>query len=666
MGVRRRSPRMQARMLASLAVLTLLAGVLLGRLGQLQLGDPPEETAGASPGTSTVALPALRGRILDRDGRPLVDNAVRTDITVDRATLADAEDGGRAMVHRLAEALDLPFARLWGRTTLCGAPGAADPPACWPGSALVPVPVAVDVDPADAARITERPERFPGVAITSQPVRAYPQAKGGGAPQTTGYLARPDAETVAESDGSITDEQLVGASGLEQEYDELLRGRPGEREVRVDGRGVAVEELSRTEPEPGEDLVTTLDLPVQRATERALDDGVRDARGRGQQADTAAAVVLDLRDGGVVASASHPTYDPSVWSKGVGQEEYERLTGSARSPLVDRVTAVAQPPASTFKVVSLPGAVAAGTDLEEPVSCTSSHRIGDRTFSNFESRSYGRISWRRAITVSCDTVFYQVAEQVWRAQGGPSAGSDDGDPLIETATDLGLGSVTGIDLPGESEGRIPDREWKREWWRETKDDSCAAAKRGHPEIKDRSEARYRTALARQHCESGHLFNPGDEANLSIGQGDVTATLLQMARVFGTIAQDGREPRPHLGRASIDADGTRSGIDLPDPGHVDLPSGSGPLLRQAMRDVVDKPEGTAHSAFTGFPRRTWPVAGKTGTAEVYGKEDTAWFVSYAPATRPRYVVAVVVSQGGTGGATAAPIARLIHEELAGDR
>ncbi|WP_435199213.1 penicillin-binding protein 2 [Janibacter sp. GS2] len=662
----RRGPRMQARMLASLAVLTLLAGVLIGRLGQLQLSDHPAgETGASTPGRARVALPALRGRILDRDGRALVDNAVRTDVTIDRASLADAADGGRATVRHLAQALDLPFARLWDRTTLCGAPGAAEPPSCWPGSALVPVPVAVDVDPSAAAALTERPERYPGVSVTSQPVRAYPRAtEGGGAPQTTGYLARPDAETIAGSGGAITDEDLVGASGLEREYDELLRGRPGHREVRVDARGVAVEEISRTEPVPGKDLVTTLDLPVQRATEQALADGVRDARERGLEADTAAAVVLDLRDGGVVASASAPTYDPSVWSKGMTQGQYERLTGSDSSPLIDRVTAVAQPPASTFKVVSLPGAVAAGTDLDEPVNCTSSHRIGDRTFSNFESRAYGRISWRRAITVSCDTVFYQVAEDVWRSQGGLDADDDDGDALIEAATGLGLGSATGIDLPGEATGRIPDREWKRERWRTTKDASCREAERGHPEMADRTRAKYLTTLAEENCATGYQFLPGDEANLSIGQGDVTATVLQMSRVFGTIAQRGRAPSPHLGRASIDADGARVALEVPDAGHVDLPGSSGSLLRTALRDVVEEPDGTAYSAFAGFPLRQWPVAGKTGTAEVYGQEDTAWFVSYAPATTPRYAVAVVVAQGGTGGATAAPIARDIHAQLAG--
>lgn len=650
-------------MLASLAVLTLLAGVLIGRLGQLQLTDHPAgDAVDAGPGTATVHLPALRGRILDRDGRPLVDNAVRTDVTIDRRTLADAEDGGRATVRRLAQALDLPFDRLWGRTTLCGAPGAADPPSCWSGSALVPVPVAEDVSARDAATLTERPELYPGVAVTTQPVRAYPRASGGGAPQTTGYLARADAQTVEESDGAITADDLVGVTGLERQYDAQLRGTPGERVVRVDGRGVAVEEVSSTDPVPGADLVTTLDLPVQRTTERALADGVREARDRGHRADTAAAVVLDLRDGGVVASASVPTYDPSVWSEGVSQREYERLTTGERSPLIDRVTGVAQPPASTFKAVTLPGAVAAGTDLDDEVNCSASHRIGDRVFNNFESRAYGWITWREALKVSCDTVFYRVAEDVWRDQGGLSARDDAGDPLIDTARDLGLGEATGVDLPAEATGRIPGRAWKREWWESTKDASCREAKRGHPEITDRTRRAYLTALAEENCESGYQFRPGDEANLSIGQGDVTATLLQMAQVYGTIATDGDEPSPHLGRATVAPDGTRSRIDVADSREVELPKGAGALLRTALGDVVGAPGGTAHSAFVGFPLRQWRIAGKTGTAEVYGKEDTAWFVSWAPTNRPRYVVAVSVSQGGTGGATAAPIARQIHEEL----
>lgn len=655
-------PRVHVRMLASMTVLLLLAGVLLARLGQLQLTDHVSPGIGANdPVTATVPLPALRGRILDRTGRPLVDNAVRTDVTIDRAALADAPDEGRDTVRRLAEALDLPFSDLWGRTTLCGAPGAADPPLCWPGSALVPVPVAVDVDPAQAASVVERAELYPGVRVVSQPVRAYPRAKGGGAPQTVGYLTRADEQSVEESGGTITDQGLVGAAGLELQYDDLLRGRPGQREVRVDARGVAVEEVSRTEPVPGEDLVTTLDARVQGAAVTALTEGLEQARARGHAADTGAAVVLDLRDGGVVASASAPSYDPSVWSQGVTQEQYERLTSGEGSPLIDRVVGVAQPPASTFKVVSLLAAARAGVDLDEEVNCSSAHRIGDRLFRNYESRSYGMISWQRAIVVSCDTVFYRVAEDIWRAQGGLDA-DDGGDPLVATARLLGLGSPTGIDLPAESGGRIPDREWKREWWKATKDESCARAQDGYPEEEDRARARYLKALAQENCRTGYQFRPGDEANMSIGQGDVSASLLQMATVFGAIADEGRIPRPHVARATLTADGTRTDLPVPQARTIDLPGESGDLLREALRDVVATRGGTAHAAFAGFPLRSWPVAGKTGTAEVHGEQDTAWFVSYAPVEDPRYVVGVVVSQGGTGGATAAPIARDIHEEL----
>lgn len=659
----RRAPHLQVRMLGLLTVLALLAALLVGRLGQLQASGPDEAAgAAAAPDTRTVAVPALRGRILDRDGVPIADNDRRTDVTIDRRVLADSDDGGRALVRRVAEALDRPVDELWARTTLCGAPGAADPPRCWPGSAYVPVPVVEGVAKTEALALTETPERYPGVQVVTSPVRSYPRiAGGGGAPQTIGYLTRADAETVAESDGTLAEGDLAGAAGLEQHYDEELRGRPGQRVVRVDGRGVVVEEVSRTAAQPGRDLVTTLDVGVQRAAERALADGMADAQDRDRPATSGGAVVLDLAEGGVVASASRPTYDPAVWSGPVTQERYEQLTSGGDNPLVDRVLGVAQPPASTFKAVTLPGAVRAGVDLERPVPCTASYRIGDREFRNFESRAYGTISWHQALVVSCDTVFYRVAEQVWRDQGGIDAESDHGDPLIETARSFGLGEATGVDLPGEVDGRIPGREWKREYWEQTKDEACARAEDGYPGIEDGSRADYLTRLAEETCRRGYRYQPGDEVNLSIGQGDVTTTLLQMAQVYGTIARAGSEPQPHLGDALVTVDGQREELSAPEPEQVDIPEGSGALIRDALADVVT--EGTAASAFADADLPAWSVAGKTGTAEVFGEEDTSWFVSWGPTSDPRYVVAVVVDEGGTGGSTAAGIAADIHEHLA---
>ncbi len=667
-GPRTRSRRadLRARVLAVIAVIALLFSVLVGRLGHLQLADDPTaQAAAAELGTEKVVLPALRGRILDRRGVPLVDNRARTVVTVEGAWLAGAVVGVAAMLPRLGKALDRPVDRLRARTTLCGAPGAAPPPLCWAGSPYVPIPVAEGVDPTHAVSVTETPERFPGVAVTTQAVRSYPRGSQLNAAQVLGYLTRADAATVAASDGAITDQDLVGAAGLEQQYDRELRGTPGERVVRVDPRGVVTEVVRETPPVPGKDLETTLDARVQTVAERALGRGVAQARSRGHRADSGAAVVLDLTTGDVLASASLPTYDPGVWTDGITQARYDELVSSGdRSPLVDRVSGTAYAPASTFKVVSMPAAVATGADLDEPVECSASYRIGDRVFRNFESRAYGRISWHRSMVVSCDTVYYRVAERVWRDQGGLRATDDAGDPLIGSATALGLGQRTGIDLPGEASGRIPGRAWKRDWWEETKDEACRRAKEGYPSMADRTRAAYLRALDRESCANGYQFRAGDQANLSIGQGDMLATPLQMSQVYAAVATGGPVRTPRLRRALVAPDGAREeapvvvapGIDAREVGTGEM----GDFLRTSLQGVVA--DGTAKGAFARFPLKRWPVAGKTGTAEVFGKEDTAWFVSYAPADEPRFVVTVTVAQGGTGGDTAAPVAAEIHREL----
>jgi penicillin-binding protein 2 len=645
-------------------VVLCFMGALLGRLGQVQIaGHADYRAAAAVVNTRTVTEPAVRGRILDRNGTPLVDNTTETVVTVDRSVLADAPDGGRDLVTRVARVVGAPVEQLWGRTQLCGVAGAPPAPVCWAGSAYVPIPLVSGVDPHKALSLLERLDRYPGVGVSAQPVRDYPADGRVNAAHLLGYLGRSDADDVRTSKGAIGDLDLVGRSGLEQQYDRQLRGTPGTTTVAVDPRGIVTSQLAHLDPVPGQDLVTNLDARVQSAAERALATAVAAARKRGDRADSAAAVVLDVTNGAVVAAASYPSYDPRVWTGGVSAEELARLTDpSAGTPLVSRVTSAAFSPASTFKVVSLPAAVAAGNALGGTYNCTSSYTIGNRRFANFESRAYGPISLRRAVEVSCDTIFYDFAYRSWLAQGGLAAKSDARDPFVEMADRFGLGRRTGIDLPGEQAGRIPDRAWKQSQWDATRAQTCKRARTGYPDVAgtDPSRAAYLKELAVENCRTGFQFRAGDAANFAIGQGDITVTPLQMAQVYAAIANGGTLWKPEVAHAFVTPGGRRQVVTPVRAGTVRLPPGTLAFLHGALGGVVT--QGTARGAFAGFPLAQWPVAGKTGTAEAFDKQDTSWFVSYAPTTRPRYAVAVVVSQGGTGAEAAAPAARAIHDVL----
>ena len=645
-------------------VVVSLMGALLGRLGQVQLGEAAGyQRAAAEANTRTVVEPALRGRILDRNGIPLADNGTQTVVTVDPKVLADSADHGRTLLTRTASALGLPFGQLWGRTHACGTRGAPPAPVCWDGSPYTPLELAVVADPRPALRLLERPDEFPGIAVGAIPVRAYPAQASANAAQVLGYLASPTAAEVHASKGTVTPLDLVGRAGLEEQYDVELRGTPGRTKVAVDPRGVVTRQLSRTPPVPGKDLVTNLDVRVQAAAEQGLRDAVANAHHRGWKADAGAAVVLDTSSGAVLAAASYPAYDPDIWAGGLSERELATLTGpSSGTPLVSRVTSSAFSPASTFKVVSLAAAVSAGNPLDGRYDCTSSSRIGDRTFRNYESRAYGPISLYKAIVVSCDTVFYDLAYRSWLAQGGLAATTDAHDPFVQMATTFGFGARTGVDLPGEQAGRVPGREWKRATWEAGREDTCRRARSGYPEVArtDRSRAAYLTALAVESCRTGYQLRAGDAANFAIGQGDTTVTPLQMARAYAAIANGGTLWTPQVARGVEVPGGTLQVVRPRAGGRVSFPPGTLAVLRHALTDVVSK--GTASGAFAGFPLASFPIAGKTGTAESFGADDTAWFVAYAPANHPRYAVAAVVAHGGLGGASAAPVARRIFETL----
>lgn len=670
--------RSNVRLLGVAAFVLSLMVTLVARLFTVQVvGADGYRAAAATNREREIITPAVRGLVLDDRGRPLISNRSSLVVSVSRTELLNSRDEGRALLQRLAAVLGLPFQTVWGRTQLCGTPGAPKAPVCFNGAPYQPVPVAQDVPARVALQIMERQEDFPGVTAELQAVRTIPEPFGVQAAHLLGYLGPVTDEELKASSQAARDGRTelqrtdrVGRAGLEAQYDTALRGTAGVTTVGVDIRGRLTGTLSQVGPVAGDHLVTSIDAKVQAATERALRDGILAARqrpdpgGRGRlKADSGAAVVMDVRTGQVVAMASWPSYDPRVWLGGITDRELAQLSDAqSGTPLVSRATQGLFPPASTFKVVSLPAAVQSGFDLGGTYDCASSYQVGNRAFHNYESEAYGRIDLHKAIVVSCDTIFYQFAYKTWLRLGGSAARSDARDPFVAMAKAFGLGEPTGIDLPGDSSGRIPDRAWKQAYWEATKDYYCGKARTGFPEVagQDPSRARFLTQLAKENCADGNVFRAGDEANFSIGQGDVTVTPLQMVRIYAAIANGGTLWTPHLGKAIVSPSGTLVQRIAPHAAaHVPVRPDVLAFLRSALRGVVTS--GTGRAAFAGFPVA---VAGKTGTGEVYGKQATAWFSSFAPATDPQYALSVVVSQGGTGATTAAPIVRAIYAAIYG--
>lgn len=668
-------PRSRVRLaIIRLVVLSLLV-TLTGRLGYMQLVDAESYRAAAvDTRLRTLLTPAVRGTVLDADGEPLAANRSSLVIAVDPLALADQADGGAAVVARLADVLGTTPSDVQARITSCGAPRAAAPPVCYAGSPAQPAPVAEDVATDVTLQIVERPEAFPGVTAGGHAVRTYPRPQDADAAHLLGYLSPvTQDELVSEDAAAATGEvqiagtDLVGRTGLDEVYDTDLRGRPGERTVSVDSRGTVLGVVSETEPAAGHHVVTSIDAGLQAATEQALQDAITSARsqtdpdGRPYVADAGAALVMDVTDGRVLAMSSYPSYDPSVWVGGISATDYAGLTDEAAGvPLLSRVTQGSFAPASTFKVVSAAAALEAGYGAG-PYDCSSDLAIGDRTFRNYESRGYGPISLARALEVSCDTVFYRIAYDLWRADGGNDAAPDAPDAISTMAHAWGFGRETGIDLPAEHGGRVADRSWRQSYWEQTREATCARAESGYPEIAttDPARAAYLGALATESCADGWRLRAGDAVNAAIGQGDMLVTPLQVAVAYAAIANGGTRWRPRVAKAVLGPDGGVVREIPPEPAGV-LPVAASTLdyVRGALYDVART--GTGAAAFAGFPLDRVPIGAKTGSGEVFGAQATSWFAAFSD----RYVAVMMVEQGGTGGATSGPAVRSIFDALYG--
>ncbi len=660
--------RSHFRLLVLHVLVASLLVSLAGRLWYLQVlnGDRYQRVA-AENRTRDIVVPAVRGQILDDVGRPLVRNRTALVVSVDRTMLSRQPDGGTAMLKRLAKVLGTSQRNLAERVRLC-APGIKRP--CWPGSPYQPIPVDDRVSMRVALQIMERQEDFPGVTAQVQAVRQFPRAAGAGAAQALGYLQPITQDELDRRKGlkvtGFSGVDLIGRDGLEGRYDADLRGSPGVRTVMVDSKGRVTGTAREQPPVPGNNLITSIDARVQGIVEKSLDRAVDRARDLGNKGDAAAGVVLDVRTGRIIALASYPTYDPSIWAGGVTQEQYDRLLGAGNGqPLISRAVQGQFAPGSTFKISSVAAAVGAGNSLNGTYPCPGSYRVGDRAFRNFEGEAHGPMNLHKGLVVSCDTIFYKFAYEEWLRDGGTRPAKKPKDPMVKMAEGHGFGKPTGIDLPNESTGRIPDRAWKKQYWETTKKAVCKAAKNGYPDVArtDPSRAAYLKAIAAENCADGYIWRAGDAANLSVGQGDVLVTPLQLARAYAALANGGTLWEPRLGRAVVAPDGTLvREIDPVKAGRLPVSGRVLSYIRGALADVPKN--GTAAGAFNGFDFDKLSVAGKTGTAEVFGKKDTSWFASFAPAKRPRYAVVVMVSQAGTGGQVAAPAVREIYEGIYG--
>lgn len=664
------SERSNLRLIVLGILIFSLFATLVSRLFYLQVMEGDEYRAAAENNSvREVVEPAVRGLILDQAGRPLVSNRTSIVVTINRQELNQQDEKGDVVIKRLAEILGTTPESISERLLPCGTEGAPKPPICWNGSTYQAVPVASDVDPQTALTIMEKRSEFAGVTAKLTAVRDYSGPFDVNAAHILGYLGPVTEEQITEQGQSDAYDRLrrtdtIGRSGLENFYDAQLRGKPSVTTLEVDTSGQVTGTLDQKAAVSGNYLVSTIDAKLQSVVEKQLVEAVQRAQGQGYPGDSGAAVVVDVRNGQVLAMASYPTYDPGIWVGGVSQKQYKSLVKS--DSLSSNATQGLFAPGSTYKVVSTAAAGKEGYSLYADYQCPKQVKLGTQVFRNYESSAYGRISLTRALEVSCNTVFYGLADRMWEAAGGSDATRDSADPIAETASMFGFGTPTGIDLPGESAGRVSGRAFKVQNWEAKRDTWCENAITGYPETRktDPKLADYYTALDKENCADGFRWREGDALNAAIGQGDTTVTPLQMAMAYAAIANGGTVYEPNLVKAIIGADGTVIERMAPTvKSQLDLPKSTINFLQNSLPGVTTN--GSGETPFIGFPLNQIPVASKTGSAQVTGdKVSTSWFASYAPANKPRYAIVMMVTQGGTGSKTSGPSVRKIYEALFG--
>ncbi len=573
-------------------------GVLAARLYQVQVVEGGRYATLADTNRISARLIAPpRGRLLDRTGLPVANNrqnwrallvAEQTDdvdATLDAfARLVPLADHERARIER-----DVRRHRRF-----------------------IPVTVREFLDWEDMARIEVNAPDLPGIVIDLGTTRQYPL--GPDLAHVVGYVAPPNEADMGEDPMLALPGIRIGRAGLEKYHDLALRGRAGAVQMEVNAVGRAIRELVRQEGVPGQDITLTIDATLQQQVIGHLGD------------ESASAVVLDARNGEVLAMATNPSFDPSLFDSGVSQAQWVEWTNNRRAPLINKAAAGLYAPGSTFKmVVALAGLEAKAIAPTDRINCPGYLDLGDTRFHCWRKGGHGTLDLRGGLKNSCDVFFYEVARRTGI------------DHIAAMANRFGLGVPLAIELPGARKGLVPTREWR--------------------------------------IAQGKPWNLGDTVVHGIGQGFLQLTPLSLATMVARIAT-GRAVQPHLTRAAGGV--VRPGSEAADWPPLGLPERELHAVREGMWAVVNERDGTAPIAKLPFP--AIQMAGKTGSSQVrrvsreqrehgFKSENLPWefrphalFVAFAPYDAPRYAVAVVVEHGNAGAAMAAPIVRDIMVDV----
>ncbi|HHI93433.1 MAG TPA: penicillin-binding protein 2 [Gammaproteobacteria bacterium] len=596
----------ETRLFTNRAVIALLLAaalmiLLLARLFDLQVLQHATYSVLSDKNRVHIrAVPPTRGLIYDRNGALLAENLPSYQLEITRERVADL-DATIAELRQLIDISDENISRFKKRLERT--------------QRHKPVPLRTRLSDIEVARFAVNRHRFPGVDTVAHLYRHYPF--NGRGVHALGYVGRISEQELQRIDSTNYEgTEFIGKTGIEKFYEDLLHGEVGVEQLETNAQGRTLRVLDRTPPIPGLNLYLNLDIELQRIAETAFGDN------------NGALAAIDPSDGSVLALVSMPTFDANLFVGGIDSKTYRALQDSPDQPMFNRVLRGRYPPGSTIKpFVGLAGLEYGLIDPNVSTYCQGWYMLdGDeRKYRDWKKTGHGHVDLTQAIVESCDVYFYDLALTL---------GIDRISRFLEP---FGFNDLTGIDTSGELTGLVPSRQWKRQ------------AKRAP-------------------------WYPGETLITGIGQGFFLATPLHLAEATATLSRYGSQLRPRLVAATEDPD-SREIIGLPAVPNIAVPvidRANWDYIIRAMTRVVHSPKGTARRIGRGAK---YKIAGKTGTAQVFSIKqdekyveediakklrDHALFVGFAPVENPRIAIAVIVENGGSGGAVAAPIARKVMD------